>query len=148
MLPLQAERLREGLMKILIVEDDPDATEFFTSAASALGHEDIDTANSGEEALSSIVSTYYDLISLDIQLPGISGLEILSVIRNMCPHTVIAIISGNIPNNISEETAGCADVLIGKPIPLDVFKALLQSTARIAEEMQKIRTLEKPPEIV
>ena len=128
-------------MKILIVEDDPDAREFFSQAAQSRGYTDIDTASSGEEALAKVVRTPYDLITLDIRLPGASGLEVLSVIRNMYPHMVIAIVSAHLSEDITSETAGCADLMLGKPVHLEKFHRLLDCVAQICEALENLAKL-------
>ncbi len=128
-------------MKILIVDDDPTVVDFFTQASQVSGHSDIDTAGSGEEALARVIQGTYDLITLDIRMPGASGLEILSPVRNMCPHAVIAVISGHVPEDPGGEYAGCADVVIHKPVDLKSFTRLLACAQRIAETMDEIRQL-------
>ncbi len=128
-------------MKILIVDDDPDVVQFFKEAATDRGYTDIDIAYSGEEALTQVIRGSYDLITLDIRMPGASGLEILTLLRNLRPHAIIAIVSGHLPEKISAETAGCADVIIRKPIHLRKFTGLLNGAARIFDTMQEIRLL-------
>jgi DNA-binding response OmpR family regulator len=129
-------------MKILIVEDDPTAAHFFTEAAQIRGHSDIDIAESAEEALAFLINNLYDLITLDIMLPGASGLEILSVIRNMCPQTIIAIISGHLPDDSDDiDIMAFADTVLPKPVSLDVLQILIDSSARIKQEMETIKNL-------
>ena len=105
-------------MRILIVDDDTALVDFFCQVLETRGITDPDTASSGEEAMGQVVNDQYDLITLDIRMPGANGLDILSMVRNMCPHAVIAVISGNFPEDIAEQTAVCADAMIGKPVKL------------------------------
>ena len=128
-------------MRILIVDDDETVLDFFSQAAQAGGDNQIDTASSGEEALGRGIQNTYDLITLDIRIPGASGLEILSPLRSMCPHAVIAVISGYIAEELSLDLAGCADVVLHKPIGLEVFNRLLDGASRISETMKEIREL-------
>tara|TARA_Y100000588_G_scaffold354379_1_gene408595 strand:- start:13920 stop:14303 length:384 start_codon:yes stop_codon:yes gene_type:complete len=102
-------------MRILIVDDDTAVVDFFCQVLETRGITDPDTASSGEEAMGRVVNDQYDLITLDIRMPGANGLDILSVVRNTCPH---AVISGNFPEDIAEQTAVCADAMIGKPVKL------------------------------
>lgn len=105
-------------MRILIVDDDTAVVDFFCQVLETRGITDPDTASSGEEAMGRVVNDQYDLITLDIRMPGANGLDILSMVRNTCPHAVIAVISGNFPEDIAEQTAVCADAMIGKPVKL------------------------------
>ncbi|MCZ6633213.1 MAG: response regulator [bacterium] len=128
-------------MKILIVEDDPTAAQFFSQAAQTRGYSDIDIAESAEEALAFLVHNPYDLITLDILLPGASGLEILSVIRSICPQTIIAIISGHLSDDSDHDAVAFADTALSKPVSLDVLQTLFDSSARIKKEMETIKNL-------
>ena len=128
-------------MKILIIDDDPDVVSYFKTAAQARGHTEIDTAFSGEDALAHVIQSQYDLITLDIRMPGVSGLEILSLLRNMSTHGIIAVVSGHFPEVISPETVECSDVLIAKPVALEKFNALLDGAARMIEALEEIRQL-------
>ena len=128
-------------MKILMVDDDPAILHLFQRVTERLGFEDIETASSGDDAVSKVIGTHYDLITLDIQMPGASGLEVLSVIRNMCPHAIIAIISAYIPHDVPSEIAGCADVMITKPIAMSIFTQLVTNVGGIVKHMDAIRSL-------
>lgn len=133
--------MKGAVLKVLIVDDEPVVVDFLRQVASLEGDCEIETANSGEEALTKVVQNLYDLITLDIQMPGASGLEILSLLRNMCPHAVIAIISGHVGESELPDIAGCADVIIQKPVSLERFTKLLGSARQIVSHMQTIQTL-------
>jgi len=128
-------------VKILIIDDEQIVSDFYAKVAQTRGYTDIEVVASGEEALTRVIRTNYDLITLDIQMPGVSGLEIIAMLRNMCPHAVIALISGYIPDEISEEVAGCADVMISKPVNIDTFHKLLDNTEQIVQVMEQIKSL-------
>ena len=129
-------------MKILIVEDDRAAAHFFTEVAHQKGFDNVDMADSAEQALELAVNAQYDLVTLDVQLPGASGLEILSMIRNMCPHAIIAVISGHLPGDIDADVAECADVMIAKPISVGTLDTLMKNAQNIHTAMDNIRALE------
>ena len=93
-------------MKILIVDDDSAVVDLLSEIARVKGYTDITTASSGEEALAQVIQDCYDLITLDILMPGVGGLEVLSPVRNLCPHAIIAIISGHISEESSSDLAG------------------------------------------
>jgi len=128
-------------MKLLIVDDDPAVVDFFRQVAETLEAGTIDTAGSGEEAMACVINGQYDLITLDIRMPGANGLEILSMVRNMCPHAIIALISGHFPDDMSEETAHCADVMLEKPVKLETLDLLIQSAKQMRAELDKVSAL-------
>lgn len=129
-------------MRILIVDDDPAVVDFLCQVAETLDAGTVDTADSGETAMGHIVSNQYDLITLDIRMPGASGLDILSMVRNMCPHAIIALISGHFPEEMPEETAHCADIKLEKPVKLDVLTKLIESAGNIRSELDKLQALD------
>ena len=67
--------------RILIVDDDPDIVLALENRITWMGHEPL-TAADGKEALRIIHNDQPDLVLLDIQLPGLSGLEILEQMRD------------------------------------------------------------------
>jgi len=132
-------------VRILIVDDEKIVSDFFAQLARVRGYKDVETVASGEEALTKVIRRNYDLITLDIQMPGLSGLEIIAMLRNMCPHAIIAIISGFIPDEMSAEMAGCADVLISKPVSIDTFNQLLACAEQIQTAMGRLAGLGVQP---
>ena len=67
--------------KILIVDDDPDILRGLKDRIASMGHEPITAAN-GKDALRLIEEGDFDLALLDLELPFLSGLEILERVRN------------------------------------------------------------------
>lgn len=90
----------------------------------------------------------FDLITLDVRMPGVSGLEIIGVVRNMNPHAVIAVISGFIPEEIPEEVMSCVDVMLPKPVSVETFNALLDGALQLAETMEGIRLMGEPAAVI
>ena len=135
-------------MKILIVDDEPTITHYFSQLAEIRGFEEIDSAGSGEEAMTQVIRKNYDIITLDLQMPGASGLEIIAMLRDMCPHAIIAVISGFIPEEISTDVAGCVDVMIPKPVNIETFNKLLTNAEKIHKAMNEIRSLGVVPSTV
>ncbi len=77
----------------------------------------VDTTNSGNEALDKINENYYDIVFLDENMPGMSGLEVLSAIKNLRPNIPVVMITKNEAESIMEDAIGSniADYLI-KPV--------------------------------
>lgn len=128
-------------MKILLIDDESHIIDFYVRLAKTHGFDDIDTASSGEEALTRVILERYDLITVDIHMPGLSGLEILSMLRNMSSHAIIAVISGYIPDELPQEVIDCIDVIMSKPISMDAFVALLKDAAEIRQIRDRILEL-------
>lgn len=69
------------MTKVLVVEDDPLNTELVLEIVKALGFK-ADTAENGDEAIRKAKGESYDLILMDIGLPGMDGVQTLEIIRN------------------------------------------------------------------
>lgn len=128
-------------MKILMVDDDPAVLDLFKRVTESLGITDVVSVANGEDAVSEVIRSRHDLITLDINMPGASGLDVLSMIRNMSPHAIIAIISGYIPEDVPPEIASCADVMIAKPIEMPMFVELVSNAGDVLRHMDVIRNL-------
>jgi two-component system response regulator RegX3 len=66
--------------KILVVDDEPAIVDAVTYALRASGFE-VDTSGDGESALEAAQSNRYDVLVLDVRLPGLSGIEICRRLR-------------------------------------------------------------------
>ncbi len=69
-----------GPARILVVDDEDSILEFVSYNLKKEGHE-VDTAKTGDEALERAAATRYDLIVLDIMLPGSDGYEVCRTLR-------------------------------------------------------------------
>ena len=123
-------------MRVLIVDDSADVVRFLADTARLFKAEHVDQASSGEEALAFATRMTYDLVTLDIRMPGVTGLDILTVVRSLCPHAVIAIISGYLMDTDGlQNVDNFADLLMSKPVSAERFKRLLELT----EQLKTIR---------
>lgn len=81
-----------GREKLLIVDDEPNVRYVLERILTKEGY-GISTASNGEEALKMLNSTIYDLVISDIQMPGMTGVELLKKTREISPDTVVILIT-------------------------------------------------------
>ena len=129
-------------MKVLIVDDDADVRSFLVNCMETMELDQIDTAEDGEQALAKSVQMKYDLVTMDLKMPGVSGLDILSVIRGMMPWAVIAIISGY-TEDLPESALEYTDLVISKPVRLGALQELVKIAKELADKRESLRSLEK-----
>lgn len=77
----------------------------------------VHTSNNGEDAIDAVKESEFDIILLDENMPGLSGLEVLERIKTMRPHIPVVMITKNEEETIMDEALGSkiADYLI-KPV--------------------------------
>ncbi|MFC1939974.1 PAS domain S-box protein [Chloroflexota bacterium] len=73
--PAASESKRKSKASILVVDDDPTVQKFINAVLREEGHE-IEVVDNGNDAMKKLESEEYDVILLDIKLPGMSGIEI------------------------------------------------------------------------
>ncbi len=79
--------------RVLLVDDDPQILELFEEALSGEGYE-ITCADTGQRALEEIRRQPFPAAVVDLVLPDIGGLEVVSAIRRADPEAVVVIITG------------------------------------------------------
>jgi CheY-like chemotaxis protein len=78
--------------RILVVDDDKISCGLFAEVLGAEGHE-IGKAYSGEEALERLRSEPYDLLLVDVRMPGMTGLEVTRIMRQEQPQLPIIVMN-------------------------------------------------------
>ncbi len=103
-------------IKILWVDDEIEMLKAHLIYLREKGFE-VETATNGHDALELIESSFYDLVFLDENMPGLSGLQTLTRIKEIRPEWPVVMITKSEEENIMEEAIGrkIADYLI-KPV--------------------------------
>lgn len=102
------------MIKILIVEDDPKISKMLQTLLTKNQYE-ISSAFSGTEAILLLKNESFDLILLDLMLPGLSGEEVLTKINEQFETPVICVSAKDDLNTKIESIQGGADDYITKP---------------------------------
>ena len=104
---------------VLVVDDDPGVRELLNDVISGHGYRVL-AVESGEDALKEVEKKRYDLIFLDLVLPGMSGVEVLSAIKAKDKKAVVVIITGYGDDPIAIEAMSLGPLfLIRKPFRID-----------------------------
>lgn len=112
--------------RILVVDDEATVRDAFQAVLQAKGYE-VALAGDGREALRSIRRESFDLIFLDILLPGVGGASVLKAVKRRDPEAVVVIITGY---SYHDETLAALEygpaMLLPKPIKIADIEAVLK----------------------
>jgi len=128
--------------KILVIDDEPILRDSLRAALESSGY-DVLTAHSGEEGLELVQKEDPDLILLDHWLPGISGDEVLRILKENEPDVPVIIMTaqGSIKLAVDSMKRGAFDFLV-KPFELDQIEALVKKgleRVRLKKEIEWLR---------
>ena len=82
----------DTLVKILMVEDEPDIRAIAKLALEAVGGYTVELAGSGNEALALYPIFQPDLVLLDVMMPGMDGVETLARLRELAGDQKLAVV--------------------------------------------------------
>ena len=117
-------------MRILVVDDEADLLDALSRGLRREGYA-VDTADNGEEALAKASWTPYDLICLDLTMPGIDGLEVCERLRadppdEVVPRILMLTARDTLEDRIRGLDVGADDYLV-KPFAFDELSARIRS---------------------
>jgi two-component system, OmpR family, KDP operon response regulator KdpE len=115
--------------RILVVDDDPQIRRAMRTTLTARGYE-VGDVRTGEEALDDLRSTNYDLVLLDMNMPGMGGLETCRMIRSASEIAIIMLtVSSSEKDKVDALDAG-ADDYVTKPFSTPELLARIRATLR------------------
>lgn len=122
-------------MHVLVVEDDPDMVSLLKAGLDSVPYQ-VTTSRTAEQALDLIRQHTYDVVLLDLELPGRDGLTVLRQLRQRKTHIPVIIITGGrtaTEDRVKGLDSGADDYLI-KPFPLPELLARIRAVTRRAQE--------------
>jgi two-component system phosphate regulon sensor histidine kinase PhoR len=124
--------------KILVVDDESRIRDACTLVLSEQGAE-VATAVDGDQGVAMIQREHFDVILVDLMMPGLSGMEVLSFVREKHPHTVVIVITGyaTLEHSIEAMKKGAFD-FIPKPFTPDQLRTVVAKAVRYNRALQDI----------
>lgn len=113
---------------ILIVDDEPIVRESIRDWLKDAGYE-VETAESGEQALEMVEKQDFSVMIVDMRLPGKTGLKVLQEVKAVKPQTKFIVITAypSVEMAVDVMKLGAVDYLI-KPVAPDDLERLIQET--------------------
>jgi two-component system, NtrC family, response regulator HydG len=119
-----------GRGRILLVEDDCEAAFFAVHVLTTMGRFDVTHTADPRVALRRACSEPWDLVLTDLNLPGMTGLELLAALRRAAPALPVVVITADVARSPGADAARRqADAFLRKPVPparlIEVASALI-----------------------
>lgn len=105
--------------RVLVVDDEPAAARFLAAALDGRGYE-IEIVHDGFAAGNRLARLHPDLITVDLEMPGLGGVDVIRFIRSMPEHAhvKILVVSGQGAQQLQEALNAGADRALAKPTTL------------------------------
>lgn len=119
------ENKATGAPRVLLVDDNPMILKVVASLLKKIGATSV-LANNGESALEVLKNQYFDVIIVDMQMPGMDGLEVVKTVRNhesqaSTRSRIIAFSANTDQSNVDAFAAAGTDDFIAKPVTLEMI---------------------------
>jgi len=123
---------------ILVVDDDKSILRTFARILQKNGYE-IDTAETGKEAMEKAENRQYDLALVDIRLPDMDGTDLLAKLKKPLQNTVKIMITGfpSLETGVKALDEG-ADAYLVKPVKPQELLVLLEEKLKNREQSEKV----------
>ena len=115
--------------RILVADDDPQIRRAMKATLTARGYQ-VSDARTGEEALDKLRSETFDLVLLDMNMPGIGGIETCRLIRSSSDIAIIMLTVNNTEKDKVEALDAGADDYVTKPYSTPELLARIRATLR------------------
>jgi PAS domain S-box-containing protein len=125
---------------ILIIDDEKRVRNGCTKVLTAEGYS-VFSASNGKEGIKMIEASHYDIVLLDLMMPGLSGFDVLGHVKSIHPETVMIVISGyaTLEHSIKAMKKGAFD-FIPKPFSPDQLRVTVSKAIDFTYALQDIAT--------
>ncbi len=109
-------------LNILVVDDEASVRDVLRDFCLSTPLFKVTTASGGQEALELVQQNEFDIITVDLVMPEMSGLEAIEMIKRQKPHLPVVIVTGNATESLIREAGrlgGCR--VMRKPLAINDF---------------------------
>jgi CheY-like chemotaxis protein len=85
---------------------------------------DCSLASNGKEAVEKVKNDYFDIVFMDMNMPGYSGIETAKIMKNMCKDKTPVIVGVSADDDYAEEDV--IDHFVLKPFKIEIIKKLVE----------------------
>ena len=127
-------------IRVLLVDDEEKFVQLMTERLTIRGY-DVTSTFSGEEALKEVKAYNFDVVILDVLMPGIDGIKTVREIKNIKPLTEVILLTGHaaVDTAIEGMKLGAFDYLAKPCETSDLVAKIEKAHQRKAEQEERIR---------
>ncbi|MFH2036165.1 MAG: response regulator [Candidatus Zixiibacteriota bacterium] len=108
--------------RVLIVDDEPRVRDIFKEFCEISNSVEVDMAENGAEAVEKVKTEDYDLVTMDLIMPEMSGVEAVKKIKEVKPYLPVIVITGNATQRLVTKVGlEGASSLLYKPVMMENF---------------------------
>lgn len=130
---------------VLVVDDDPEVRSLFKMVFGTLGIR-VDEVDNGIDAIAAVSAKYYDVMLLDMEMPRMSGQEVLRQVRgrSLSTHLKVLVVSGSGDGDVLSRTLDAgADDFLSKPFSLTQLRARVWAAVRLKRAQDRADRLNR-----
>jgi len=129
--------------RVLVVDDELSIRVSLAGWLKKFGYQ-VDLAEEGATAVRMVEQRFYDLLLLDIKMPGMDGIEVLSKVRELSPDTIVVMMTahGSIESAVESMKMGARDYLMKPfdPAQLNLLVEKFVQQRRLMDENRLLRS--------
>lgn len=123
--------------RILVVDDEPTVLTVLKRVLETTLDAEIVTALNADEALQYLEKQSFEVIVSDIKMPGIDGVELLSVVQERYPHVARMVFSAWGGGEVALKTAGTAHQFFSKPGDIAIISKRIEMVLKLRDMLPK-----------
>lgn len=133
-------------IKVLVVEDDVDTAQYVRTVLERRGGMEVTVVHEPMSALAEVARAQFDVVLTDIQMPGMSGLELLDELRSRAAGTPVAVMTAFASVDYAVDALRRdADEFLVKPV---AAATLLERITALAAQGRQKRAAQEPHDVV
>jgi two-component system, NtrC family, response regulator HydG len=119
-------------LRVLIVDDDRDHADSVADILALRGHE-IDIAGSGEAGVAKFGAAAFDVVLMDVKMPGMNGVEAFFAIRKLRPDARVVMMTGfSVEQLVDQAMANGAIGTLRKPLVIQQLLRTIETLSNAA----------------
>ncbi|NPV84503.1 MAG: response regulator [Anaerolineae bacterium] len=121
------------MIKVLIIDDDTNLLNFLTEELTDAGYS-VKTIDNGADAIVMAAEQTFDVILLDMLMPGLDGIQVVRVLRKVSPKVPIIGLTGYVGRGYMSQAMDLGVTILTKPV---VFSELTKEIEDAIKNKQK-----------